>query len=74
MIQGGDFTRGNVGSLALFLCERGGGKFFSALVWQSIALMKVNFLVSVGLQGTGGKSIYGSSFEDENFACMQPSF
>lgn len=26
------------------------------------------FLLAV--QGTGGKSIYGSSFEDESFACM----
>ncbi|EAQ93067.1 hypothetical protein CHGG_01302 [Chaetomium globosum CBS 148.51] len=46
MIQGGDFTRGNV----------------------SIPMMADDFGSGANLtQGTGGKSIYGEKFADENF-------
>lgn len=62
MIQGGDFTEGDVIPLSLSYLQK------SWSLDRRFFLLHLNCDVN-RLQGTGGISICGSRFEDESFDC-----
>jgi cyclophilin family peptidyl-prolyl cis-trans isomerase len=69
MLQGGDFTRGNVSSHIVALLGMAVEKRTRpwSVDYTGLPHSDEISLTSPPSQGTGGKSIYGEKFADENF-------